>query len=88
MQHTQINLGMVKVVGLKRQITELPACVTNATQNLTKEQKCQKPKEWNFGKKRIEKRLPCYLNQGFYIPKFEEMTQDTVELLELLHDCT
>ena len=88
LQHTQINLGMVKVVGLKRQITELPACVTNATQNLTKEQKCQKPKGWNFGKKRTEKRLPCYLNQAFYIPKFEEMTQDTVELLELLHDRT
>jgi hypothetical protein len=32
--------------------------------------------------------LPCYLNQGFYIPKFEEMTQETVELLELLHDRT
>jgi hypothetical protein len=30
--------------------------------------------------------LPCYLNQGFYIPKFEEMTQDTVELLELLSE--
>ena len=88
MQRTQINLGMVKVVELKRQITELPAYATPAMQNLTKEQKCQKPKGWNFGKKRIEKRLPCYLNQGFYIPNFEEMTQDTVELLELLHDRT
>jgi hypothetical protein len=42
-------------------------------------------KGWNFGKKPIEKRLPCYLNQGFYIPKFEEMTLETIELLELLN---
>ena len=76
---------MVKAVGLKRQITELPVYALPATQNLTKELKCQKPKGWNFGKKRTEKRLPCYLNQDFYIPRFEEMTQDTVELLELLN---
>ena len=65
--------------------TELPAYALDATQNLTKELKCQKPKGWNFGKKPIEKRLPCYLNQGFYIPKFEEMTLETIELLELLN---
>jgi hypothetical protein len=29
--------------------------------------------------------LPCYLNQDFYIPKFEEMTLETIELLELLN---
>jgi hypothetical protein len=29
--------------------------------------------------------LPCYLNQGFYIPSFEQMTQDAVELLNSLN---
>jgi hypothetical protein len=76
---------MEKEKELKRMITELPAYASPVTQNLTKELKCQKPKGWNFGKKPIEKRLPCYLNQGFYIPKFEEMTLETIELLELLN---
>ena len=67
-------------------ITELPAYASNAMQNLTKEQKCQKMNVWNFGKKRTEERLPCYLNKGFYIPKFEEMTFETVKLLNLLND--
>jgi len=33
-----------------------------------------------------EKRLPCYSSKGFYIPKFEEMTYETVELLEMLNE--
>ena len=66
-------------------ITELPVYASDAIQNSTKELKCQRSKGWNFGKKPIEKRLPCYLNQGFYIPKFEEMTLETIELLELLN---
>jgi hypothetical protein len=77
---------MVKAVELKRQTTELPVYVSDATQNLTKGQKCLKAKGWNFGKKRTEKRLPCYLNQGTYIPKFQEMTFETIELLQTLHD--
>jgi hypothetical protein len=66
-------------------ITELPQCVTPVTQKLTKGQHSAKRREWNVGKKRTEKRLPCYLNQGFYIPSFEEMTQDAVELLNSLN---
>jgi hypothetical protein len=30
--------------------------------------------------------LPCYLNQDTYIPKFQEMTFETLELLKTLHD--
>jgi len=62
-------------------ITELPVCASNATQNLTKAKISAKQKDWNYGKKRTEKRLPCYLNQGFYIPNFSDMTFETVELL-------
>ena len=76
---------MVKAVELKLQITESPVYASNATQNLTKGLKCLRSKGWNFGKKRTEKRLPCYLNQATYIPKFEEMTLETIQLLEMLN---
>jgi hypothetical protein len=66
-------------------IIELPAYVSDATQNSIKGLKCQRSKGWNFGKKPIEKRLPCYSNQDFYIPKFEEMSLETIELLEMLN---
>ena len=77
---------MAKAVELKHQTTELPASATPATQNLTKARNSAKWKEWNCGKKPTEKRLPCYLNQDTYIPKFQEMTFETLELLKTLHD--
>ena len=76
---------MEKEKVLKRMTTELPQCVTPATQNSTKVRHLAKQREWLGGKKRTEKRLPCYLNQGFYIPSFEQMTQDAVELLNSLN---
>ena len=76
---------MEKEKVLKRMTTELPQCVTPATQKSIKGQISPKQREWLGGKKRTEKRLPCYLNQGFYIPSFEEMTQDAVELLNSLN---
>lgn len=63
---------------------ELQASVSNATTKSTKDQISARQKDWTCGKKRTEKRLPCYLNEGFYIPKFEEMDYDTVELLKLV----
>ena len=39
-------------------------------------------REWNCGKKRTERRLPCYLNKDFYIPKFNEMTLEAFNLLK------
>ncbi len=68
-----------------RQTTELAHCVLPVTQKSTKVQHLAKQREWNGGKKRTEKRLPSYSNQGFYIPSFEQMTQDTVELLNSLN---
>ena len=65
--------------------TELPQCVLLVTQKSTKVRHLAKQREWLGGKKRTEKRLPCYLNQGFYIPSFEQMTQDAVELLNSLN---
>ena len=72
---------MEKEKELRPMTTELPVCASNAIQNSIKEKTLQKSKEWNCGKKRTEKRLPCYLNQGFYIPNFSDMTFETVELL-------
>ena len=63
---------------------ELQAFVSNATTKSTKDQISARQKDWTCGKKRTEKRLPCYLNEDFYIPKFEEMDYDTVELLKLV----
>lgn len=60
------------------------AYASNATTKSTKGQISARQKDWTCGKKRTEKRLPCYLNEGFYIPKFEEMDYDTVELLKLV----
>ena len=76
---------MEKVKELKPMTTELPQCVLPVTQKSTKVQHLAKQREWLGGKKRTEKRLPCYLNQGFYIPSFEQMTQDAVELLNSLN---
>jgi hypothetical protein len=76
---------MVKVVELKRMITESHHSATPVTQKSTKAQHLAKQREWLGGKKRTEKRLPSYSSRGFYIPSFEEMTQDTVELLNSLN---
>ena len=76
---------MEKAVESKHPTTELPQCVLPVTQKSTKVRHLAKQKEWLCGKKRTEKRLPCYLNQGFYIPSFEQMTQDAVELLNSLN---
>ena len=76
---------MEKVVELKRMITESHHSATPVTQKSTKVQHSAKRKEWAGGKKRTEKRLPSYSSRGFYIPSFEEMTQDTVELLNSLN---
>jgi hypothetical protein len=76
---------MVKAVDSKHTITELPHCVLPVTQKLTKVQHLAKQREWNGGKKRTEKRLPSYSSRGFYIPSFEQMTHDTVELLNSLN---
>ena len=83
--HTQTNLGMEKAVDSKHTITELPHCVLPATQKSTKVQHLAKQRDWNGGKKRTEKRLPSYSSRGFYIPSFEQMTHDTVELLNSLN---
>lgn len=63
---------------------ESQAFASNATTKSTKDQILARQKDWTCGKKRTEKRLPCYLNEGFYIPKFEEMDYDTVELLKVV----
>ena len=63
---------------------ESQASASSATTKSTKDQISARQKDWTCGKKRTEKRLPCYLNEGFYIPKFEEMDYDTVELLKLV----
>ena len=68
-----------------RQTTELAHCVLPVTQKSTKVQHLAKQREWVGGKKRTERRLPSYSNQGFYIPSFEQMTQDTVDLLNSLN---
>ena len=65
--------------------TESAHYVLPVTQKSTKVRHLAKQREWLGGKKRTEKRLPCYLNQGFYIPSFEQMTQDAVELLNSLN---
>lgn len=67
-------------------ITGSQASATPATQNSTKAQACLKRSEWNFGRTRTEKRLPCYLNGGFYIPDFSKMTFETVQLQRQLHE--
>ena len=76
---------MEKAVDLKHTITESHHSATPVTQKSTKVQHLAKQREWVGGKKRTERRLPSYLNQGFYIPSFEEMTQDAVELLNSLN---
>jgi hypothetical protein len=76
---------MEKAVDSKHTITELPHYVLPVTQKSTKVQHLAKQKEWNGGKKRTEKRLPSYSSRGFYIPSFEQMTHDTVELLNSLN---
>lgn len=73
---------MEKERELKRMTIESPAYASNATQSLTKGQKCLRSKGWSFGKMPTEKRLPCYLNKDIYIPRFEEMTLEAVELLK------
>jgi hypothetical protein len=65
--------------------TELPVCALNATQNLTKEQECQKPKGSNFGKKRTGELLPSYLNGDCYIPEFKNMTLELYTLQKMLY---
>ncbi len=76
---------MVKAVESKRMITESHHSASPVTQKSTKVQHSAKQREWAGGKKRTEKRLPSYSSRGFYIPSFEEMTQDTVELLNSLN---
>jgi hypothetical protein len=76
---------MEKAVDSKHTITESHHSATPVTQKSTKVQHLAKQREWVGGKKRTEKRLPSYSNQGFYIPSFEQMTQDTVELLNSLN---
>ena len=76
---------MEKAVDSKHTITESAHYVLPVTQKSTKVRHLAKQREWLGGKKRTEKRLPCYLNQGFYIPSFEQMTQDAVELLNSLN---
>lgn len=77
---------MEKEKGLKPMTIELQAFALDATVNLTKGKPLAKQREWICGKKRTEKRLPSYLNKGFYIPKFHEMTYESVELLELISE--
>jgi hypothetical protein len=72
-------------VASNRQTTESHHFALPVTQKSTKVQHLAKQREWNGGKKRTEKRLPSYSNQGFYIPSFEQMTQDTVDLLNSLN---
>jgi hypothetical protein len=67
----------------KHMTIELQASASNATTKSTKDQISAKQRDWTGGKKRTEKRLPCYLNEAFYIPKFEEMDYDTVQVLQL-----
>jgi hypothetical protein len=67
-------------------ITELPAYATDATQNLTKVQKCQNPKGWNFGKKPTGELLPSYLNGACYIPEFKNMTLELVTIQKMLYE--
>ena len=81
---TAINYEMEKEKELKPMITESPACATSATMKLTKVTRCQNKKDWTCGKIRTEKRLPAYLSTGFYIPKFEEMTYETTQLLAVV----
>jgi len=76
---------MEKAVESKRMITESHHSASPVTQKSTKVQHSAKQREWAGGKKRTEKRLPSYSSRGFYIPSFEEMTQDTVELLNSLN---
>ena len=76
---------MEKAVDSNRTITESAHYVLPVTQKSTKVRHLAKQREWLGGKKRTEKRLPCYLNQDFYIPSFEQMTQDAVELLNSLN---
>ena len=63
--------------------TASQASASNATTKSTKDQISARQRDWTGGKKRTEKRLPCYLNEAFYIPKFEEMDYDTVQVLQL-----
>lgn len=63
-------------------ITELQAFASDAIQNSIKVDHSAKWREWNCGKKRTERRLPCYLNKDFYIPKFDEMTLEAFNLLK------
>ena len=65
--------------------TELPQCVLPVTQKSTKVRHLAKQREWLGGKKRTEKRLPSYSSRGFYIPSFEQMTQEAMELLNSLN---
>lgn len=74
---------MEKEKASKRMTTESPAYVLNVISSLTKDQKCQKQKGWNFGKKPTEERLPCYLNGVIFIPEFVNMTIDSVDSLSI-----
>ena len=76
---------MEKAVDSKHTITESHHSATPVTQKSTKVQHLAKQREWVGGKKRTERRLPSYSSRGFYIPSFEQMTQDTVELLNSLN---
>ena len=76
---------MEKAVASNRQITESHHFALPVTQKSTKVQHLAKQREWIGGKKRTEKRLPSYSSRGFYIPSFEQMTQDTVDLLNSLN---
>jgi hypothetical protein len=77
---------MVKVVGLKRQITELPACASNVTQNSIKVKISAKNREWRCGKKPTGELLPNYSSRGCYIPDFKNMTFELTELQSMLYD--
>ncbi len=61
---------------------ESPVYASDATWNSIKANHSAKWREWNCGKMPTEKRLPCYLNKDIYIPRFEEMTLEAVELLK------
>jgi hypothetical protein len=76
---------MEKAVDSKHTITESHHSASPVTQKSTKVQHLAKQREWVGGKKRTERRLPSYSSRGFYIPSFEQMTQDTVELLNSLN---
>jgi hypothetical protein len=65
--------------------TELQAYASPAMQTLIKGKTLANPKGWNYGKNRTEKRLPCYLNGGFYIPNFSEMSFETINLQRQLN---